>query len=555
MNPLIIIQIIGAVTIGPILAIGSLYQLVWTRRVIRELREWLAKNDVPSPDVSAFAKFNRFATMTWCLFIFLLAASISLLPMPQNQPEQLVLTFVGVMWCLIQLAISYPSTTVCRSLEKLMMAQQLANHGPSEPATWGPPEIESVETLRERFGRQITSVSNSASAWLYFLVASFTIIGLFVLVNAIDQNGSSLGPLLIIGGVFVGTAMLVLSAIRWTSRFQARRAQLLWFLALTVRKQRPLAAELATWAKSHPGANRERLLAVAQAMSQGSTLADALAAQPKLLPESTVLSIRVAEQTGMLSDALRDLDLRQTKSLRGDAVNSAAGSCLYLWAMMAVGANIVMYLMYFIVPKFKAIFHGFGTELPSVTVALINVADFFVSYWFVFLPLFFFVPLWMFGEAFTRGWSETRLSWWLGFGRRAEVPRLLRRLHDAVAAKLPWQTALQPMVLHHHQTDIRGRLERVLGRVTAGMGIWTALREVGLLNARDVGLLEVAERAGNLPWALIALAQAKERRMVHRRRVAEAVCVPICVITFGLLVGFVCFGFFMPMVKLLNDLS
>ncbi len=111
------------------------------------------------------------------------------------------------------------------------------------------------------------------------------------------------------------------------------------------------------------------------------------------------------------------------------------------------------------------------------------------------------------------------------------------------------------MVLHHHQTDIRGRLERVLGRVTAGMGIWTALREVGLLNARDVGLLEVAERAGNLPWALIALAQAKERRMVHRRRVAEAVCVPICVITFGLLVGFVCFGFFMPMVKLLNDLS
>lgn len=555
MNPLIIIQVIGAVTIASILAVGSLYQLAWTRRVVRQLREWYAKPDISPPDLSAFANFNRFATMTWCLFIFLLAASISLLPMPQNQPEELVLTFVGVMWCLIQLAINYQCITVCRCLDKLMIAQQLANHGPSEPATWGPPEIESVETLRERFGRQVRSVGNSASAWFCFLVASFTIIGLIALVNAIDQNGSSLGPLLIIAATVGGTALMVLSVIRWTSTFQARRAQLLWFLALTVRKQRPLAAELATWAQSHPGSNRDRLLAVAHAMSQGSTLADALDAQPKLLPASTVLSIRVAEQTGSLSDVLHDLAVQQTKSLRGDAINSAAGSCVYLWAMMAVGANIVMFLMYYIVPKFKAIYWSFGTELPKSTTLLIELADVFVSYAYLLVPLFFLVPLWTFGEAFSRGWSETRLSWCLGFGRRAEVPRILRRLHDAVAAKLPWQAALQPMVLHHRQADIRSRLERVLGRVTAGMQLWPAMREVGLLSARDVGLLEISERAGNLPWALVALAQAKERRMVHVRRVFEVVCVPIFVVLFGLLVGFVCFAFFMPMVKLLNDLS
>jgi protein transport protein HofC len=466
-----------------------------------------------------------------------------------------MVAFIGMLWCLIQLAVGRTSDRACQTTQKLGTAQQFANGGGSETLPWLPSEVESVETLRERLHKQIKSLGNSASAWFWVLTATLVGLLVIVLVASLDGNGSGIGPLMIVAGSFVGTALLVLAAIRWTSRFQAHRAQLLWFLALTIRKQRPLAAELATWAKSHPGANRERLLAVARAMSKGSTLADALDAQPKLLPAAVVLSIRVAEQTGRLADVLRDLALQQTKSLRGDAVSSAAGSCLYLWVMMAMGINIVMFLMYFIVPKFKAIFNGFGTELPSVTVALINMADFFVNYWFVFGPLFLWIPLQTFGEAFSRGWSETRLSWLLGFGRRAEVPRLLRRLHDAVAAKQPWQTALQPMVLHHHQADIRGRLERVLGRVSAGMGIWTALREVGLLSARDVGLLEVSERAGNLPWALTALAQAKERRMVHRRRVAEAVCVPICVITFGLLVGFVCMGFFMPMVKLLNDLS
>ncbi len=544
MNPLIILPVFG------LMAIGSLYQLVWTRRVVRQLREWLLISSAP-PEMLSFAKFSRMAVATWCCVILALIVSFELFPQPQQQPEQLLLTFIGVFWCLIQLAISYPSNRVCRLVQHFVTARQLAKEGLPETSAWLPAGVDSVEALQDRLRRQVASLSRSTAAWLVVLSLIVTFVVLVLLAESADE----IGPLLIPFFGLVATSLVVLKGIRWTAGFQAHRAQLLWFLALTVRKQRPLAAELATWAASHPGANRERLLAVARAMSQGSTLADALAAQPKLLPESTVLSIRVAEQTGMLSDVLRDLAVRQTKSLRGDAVSSAAGSCLYLWAMLAVGANIVMFLMYYIVPKFKAIFMGFGTELPSVTIALIQVADFFVSYGYLFGPLFFLVPLWTFGEAFSRGWSETRLSWLLGFGRRAEVPRLLRRLHDAVAAKMPWQAALQPMVLHHHQVDIRGRLERVLGRVTAGMGIWTALREVGLLNARDVGLLEVSERAGNLPWALTALAQAKERRMVHRRRVVEAVCVPLFVVTFGLLVGFVCFGFFMPMVKLLNDLS
>ena len=544
MNPLIIFSVFG------LMSIGSLYQLVWTRRVVRRLREWLLTNSAP-PEILLFAKFSRIAVAVWCFVILALIVSFELFPQPQQQPEQLLFTFTGVFGCLIQLAIGYPSNMVCRLVQQLVTARQLTKEGLPDTKEWLPAGVDSVEALQDRLRRQLASLGRSNSAWLIVLSLIVTFVALVLLA----ESAQEVGPLLIPVFGLVAIAFVVLKGIRWTARFQAHRAQLLWFLTLTVRKQRPLAAELATWAKLHPGANRERLLAVAHAMSQGSTLADALDAQPKLLPESTVLSIRVAEQAGTLSDVLRDLAVRQTKSLRGDAVSSAAGSCLYLWAMLAVGANIVMFLMYYIVPKFKAIFIGFGTELPSVTIALIQVADFFVSYGYLFGPLFFLVPLWTFGEALSRGWSETRLSWLLGFGRRAEVPRLLRRLHDAVTAKMPWQTALQPMVLHHHQADIRGRLERVLGRVSAGMGIWPALREVGLLNARDVGLLEVSERAGNLSWALVALAQAKERRMVHRRRVFEAVCVPFFVVTFGLLVGFVCFGFFMPMVKLLNDLS
>ncbi len=546
MNPPIIILVLS------LLAIGSLYQLVWTRRVVRQLSEWLMTNTA-LPDVVPFVNFSRVAMAVWSVMILVLMISFE--AFPQNQPESVIATFIAAAWCLIQIVISRVSDTSCQTAQRLAAAREFTAKGLVTPAAWMPSGSESVETLQEQLRRRLGSLKRSSSVWLGVLLIALGVVFFVTLIQLVEQKGSSFGPLLAFIVGLGAPATIVLSSTRWLAGTRARRAQLLWFLAMTVRKQRPLAAELTAWAQSHPSSDRELLLAVARDLSDGSTLADALAARPRLQPPSVVLSIRVAEQTGMLSEVLRDEAVRQTKALRGDSFGSAAGTCLYLWTMLAVGVQIVTFLMYYIVPKFKYIFMGFGTELPHVTVSLITLSDIAVGYWYLFAPPLFLVPLWTCGEAFSRGWSETRLSWLLGFGRRAEIPRLLRRLHDAVTTKLPWQTALRPMVLHHHRADIRSRLERVLGRVTAGMELWPALREVGLLNVRDVVLLQMSERAGNLPWALIALADAKERRNVHRWRLFEAVCVPVFVFIAGLFVAFICVAFFMPIVKLLNDLS
>lgn len=546
MNPLIIILVLS------LLAIGSLSQLVWTRRIARQLGEWLTTNTA-LPDVTSFANFSRIATVAWSVMI--LALMISFQAFPQNQPESVIATFIAAAWCLIQVLISRLSDSICQTAQRFVAAREFTHEGLVTPTAWMPSGSESVETLQEQLRRRLGALGRSSAIWFCVLQIASGVALLMLLIAFIEESASSFGPLMVFVFGLGAPAAVVLSSTRWLAGTRARRVQLLWFLAMTVRKQRPLAAELTAWAQSHPGSDRELLLAVARDLSDGSTLADALAARPKLQPASVVLSIRVAEQTGMLSDVLRDEAVRQTKALRGDSFGSAAGTCLYLWTMLAVGVQIVTFLMYYIVPKFKYIFMGFGTELPHVTVALITLSDIAVGYWYLFAPPLFLVPLWTCGEAFSRGWSETRLSWLLGFGRRAEIPRLLRRLHDAVSTKQPWQTALRPMVLHHHQADIRSRLERVLGRVSAGMELWPALREVGLLNARDVVLLQMSERAGNLPWALIALADAKERRNVHRWRLFEAVCMPVFVFIAGLFVAFICVAFFMPIVKLLNDLS
>lgn len=534
----------------------SLPELVWTLRIVQRVRTWL-DSERGGIELVPFASFSRWAA--WSSFI---GVVLSLVVFTEANirldVDMLAMCAVVLLWCFLQSVISVLSCELCRQVSRFGAMRQLGEQGLADaallfPGGLGKPVSEA--SLKQR----VNTLARVSLAWLIFLSA-WVVLGLLVLLaHGLNSIASSAGQLLLLFSAFLLPGFIALFVMRYVVESRAQRAHFLWFLAATTQKQRPLASELMAWGRSHPGRFGSQVLEVARDIGVGESLSDALAAQRRLLHPSDLMSVRVAEQTGTLAETLRDCAVRQTQSLKGDSiVGSISGTGVWMWAVVVVAATIVSFVMYYIIPKFKAIFLGFGTELPGVTVLLIDISDMVMQWMPVLFPSFLILSVALLracGEAYLRGWSETWLAWKLGFGRQAEIPRLLRRLRGAVVAKLPWTTALLPMVLKHPQDDIRLRLERVLGRVTAGMGVWPALRDVGLLNSRDIGLLEMAERANNLEWALAALAESKERSLLHRWQMALTLSVPVFTVAAGLLVMLICVAFFMPLVKLLNDLS
>lgn len=550
-----------ALIVFALLAAVSIPQLVWTRRIVRRVSDWLV-NAQQGVELSRFASFNRWARWGWLIGVILplaLAVEVEVLLNFDAYLRSLIPYCAAfAIWSMIQWLVSAKSQTLCHQVSRFAAMRQLDAQGLADaalvlPRGNTPPVSAAILQHQLKILRRVSLV------WLIVLATHVVVAALVLIAVGFATIGSSVGQLLLMFVLIVLPGLIALYVVRCVVDVRARQAHFLWFLAGTTQNQRPLASELMAWGRSHPGRYGARVMEVARDIGVGESLSDALEAQRGLLNPSDLMSIRVSEQTGTLAATLRDCAVRQTQSLKGDSVvRNASGTAVWLWAVVVIAVTITSFLMYYIVPKFKAIFMGFGTELPGVTVLLINLSDLFVRYWYLFSPVFSVLSLallWSCGEAFLRGWAETRLAWRLGFGRQSEVPRLLRRLRGAVISKLPWPTALQPMVLKHSQGDIRARLERVLGRVTAGMGVWPAMRDSGLLNARDVSLLEMAERANNLEWALAALAESKERSLVHRWQVFLTLAVPIFTVTAGAIVMLICVGFFMPLVKLLNDLS
>ena len=541
----------------PLLAI-SLPQLVWTWRVVQRVRVWLSQERT-GIELVPFASASRWGAWGWfigvvlsIIFIFLAEANV------RRDIIMVSISGVAAASCLVQLIVSSLSVELCRQISRFGAMRQLDEQGLADAAKLFPDGLGSIDTS-DALQQRVNTLGRVTLTWLIF-ESVCALIGLLILIAAgLGGISSALGQFLLLFMAFIVPGCVALLMIRGVVLARAQRAQFLWFLAMTTEKKRPLASELMAWGRSHPGRFGSRVMEVAREIGVGEPLSDSLAEQPGLLSSSDLMSVRVAEQTGTLAETLRGCAVRQTHALKGDSmVANASATGIWLWAVVVVAVSIVSFVMYYIIPKFKQIFLGFGTELPWMTHMMIDVSDTVARYGFLLLPLFVYlsvVVLWSCSEAYLGGWSETWLSWRLGFGRRAEIPRMLRRLRGAVTARLPWTAALRPMVLKHPEGEIRSRLERVLGRVTAGMGVWPAMRDSGLLNARDVSLLEMAERANNLEWALAALAESKERSMHHRWQVLLTLAVPAFTLAAGFMVLVICMAFFLPLTKLLNDLS
>lgn len=294
-------------------------------------------------------------------------------------------------------------------------------------------------------------------------------------------------------------------------------------------------------------------------MEQGHSLAASMTMVRDLLPDQTISAIRIAESTGALPDVLVDEAKRISQSVQtasGGAI-TVETLLLMLFSIGTVMFCVVSFLMVFIIPKFKEIFYGFGVELPSVTVALINISDAMLSGWFLFmLPITgcACVGLW-----WTYSTSRSRLIH--GYHRLMEhwprywVPGVLRQLSLSAAAGQPLGAALDSIMIDMPPGRAAEKISGLRHRVMNGEETMAAMQATGLLRTSEAAFLHSALKTRHLDWGLRHLAEAIEARRMRFWRRVPTILAPMMMLGLGLIVMFVCVAFFAPLIKLLNDLS
>jgi type II secretory pathway component PulF len=294
-------------------------------------------------------------------------------------------------------------------------------------------------------------------------------------------------------------------------------------------------------------------------LEQGYQLSDALATVSELLPDPTISAIRVGERTGTLSNVLIDEAQRISQSDQSDDVAgiSTTGFLIMVPVMFVILVTVVTFLMISIVPKYAAIFSEFGSELPGQTRALIHITDWLLKYWYaLFLPM-----AGLLGLLVHQSIGSIRLRLKHGYHRMAVywprywVPGLLRQLSLAAISGHPLSEALDCVLIDLPPGPAATKISGVRHQAHAGEDVITALRSGGLLTQREAVFLQCSQQNRHLDWALRHLAEAIEVRRLQRVRRLLSLLGPALLIGLGMLVLFVCTAMFLPVVKLVNDLS
>ena len=340
-----------------------------------------------------------------------------------------------------------------------------------------------------------------------------------------------------------------------------RQGTLLWTLAVAVEKHFPLVPFLETLAEEAGGSWRWKVRGLAELISAGASIPDALEALPGIFPNETLAMIRVGAQTGNLVGALREA-ARLARRRAEEPSMHFQGTIFYLATVLLAFSAVGSFIMIWNIPKYKAIFSGFEVKFPPLTEAVITFSDGVGAYWYLVFPIFALaiLGLWSFmalgqelmglGPVWGRQQVLSRDFW-----PRLKSPQLLRCLSLAVERGRPLPDALKLLAERHPDTAFRRRLDEISHEVSRGDNCWLVLHAAGMLKRGEPALLEAAQRVGNLTWALRGMADRIERRAEYRYQIIVEFVDPILLLVLGTVIGTFCLSLFLPLVELLNRLS
>jgi general secretion pathway protein F len=326
-------------------------------------------------------------------------------------------------------------------------------------------------------------------------------------------------------------------------------------LATLARAGLPVGEILGTVAEQtgRPSARRV-LLGVRGRVVEGSALADALAAYPRVFPPFFHATVAAGEQSGRLADVLERLadHVERHQALRQKLVLSLVYPALVL--LVAVG--VVGVMMIYVVPEVVRVFTGIGQELPWFTRALIATSD---RVRVLALPAALLAALLLLGGGLLLRLPAARLAADRallalplvgGAVRRINTARFIRTLAILTASAVPLLDGVRLASGVVPNLALRRALAGVGRQIREGSTLQSGLRGTGQFTPLALNLIASGESGGRLDDMLDRAATQQEREIELGLATLVGLLEPLMIVLLGAIILAIVVAILLPIFQL-----
>jgi len=287
-------------------------------------------------------------------------------------------------------------------------------------------------------------------------------------------------------------------------------------------------------------------------------LSDAMSKQPRIFSDLYVNMVRAGEQSGSLEQVLRRMADHFSQFAEVQAKFKSA--LIYPAMVCCVGAGIVAFFMFFMMPKFMEIFNGFGVELPLPTKMLMGFSTFFIHYWWL-LGLAVIVVVILFKRFQASEEGARRIDGWKMtapiVGKVVKLNlfgQFARTLGTLLQNGVPVLTALKITEQVLSNRLIKEAIAKTREAVTDGKTLAQPLGQSKLFPQLMVDLVRIGEETGDVPGALNNLADTFESELQIGLRVMTQLIEPLLIIVMAIIVGFLLVSILLPLFRLISQI-
>ena len=288
-------------------------------------------------------------------------------------------------------------------------------------------------------------------------------------------------------------------------------------------------------------------------VERGENLHTALRHHPKIFDELTCNLIASGEESGRLSEVLRNIVHSQEQRQR---IRSQIQTALWYPIFVLLAAVLVWVgILTFIVPIFESVYRSQGRSLPWLTQLLIQISHGIRDNWLILLALIVLLVVLLARERHSL-WQGALDRW------RMRIPligRLLRQAWHAQFARtlgllyqsgVPLYQALATSAQTVSSATMRQSIRAVIQDVLNGHNLSLAMTQYPVFEPSLIQRVQIGEESGSLSTMLLQHAQHNEFLVEQGIKRLSSLIEPIMVVVVGVTVAIMVIALYLPILNM-----
>lgn len=287
----------------------------------------------------------------------------------------------------------------------------------------------------------------------------------------------------------------------------------------------------------------------------GTTLSQSLRQFPEYFNDLYCNLIEAGEKSGTLEKMFENIASYKEKV---ESIKRKVKTALtYPIAVIMIALLVTTGLLIFVVPQFESLFKSFNASLPTLTIMIVMLSQFFQHDWFLIFSL---LSILTYAFVYLKNNStqfQQKVDYYLLFTpiigpliEKVAIARFARTLSITFAAGLPLLESLKSVAAVMGNRLFSQATEKIGKEIASGQQLQLAMAHTQRFPNMVIQMVAIGEESGSLETMLSKIADFYETAIFQEVEALSGLLEPIIMSILGLLVGGFIVAMYLPIFKL-----